>query len=157
MKRFFRCLSCVALIFLLSGFSTQPLDERKAQDALPKAQHALWKKLTACAVTFDVDAGEYRIAFTPEVRALDRTSITIDGFMLPIEAREPFTHFLLSLRIPTCPFCPPGEANEVIEVFTKEPFRWDENLLTLSGRLELSNTTNDGLFFRLNDAIRSPR
>ncbi len=124
-------LTCTCLItswLALSGFSVQesagqPLDERKAQDALPKANDPMWDILTKCKVHLDQKKYKYSIDYTPEVKALEGKQVTISGFVMPLESTETFSHFLLSKRTPTCFFCPPGEPNEIVEVFTKKPIK----------------------------------
>jgi uncharacterized protein len=85
--------------------------------------------------------------------ALKGKRITISGFMVPLEAKEKFTHFLLSRRAPTCAFCPPGEPNEIMEVFSSKPMRWQENLITISGSLVLLNDGKNEILFQMKDAL----
>ncbi|MDX1975070.1 MAG: DUF3299 domain-containing protein [Rickettsiales bacterium] len=136
----------------VSAFSTQPLEERTAQDALPQSSHKLWQSFAACKVSINQKSGFFQIAYSDEVKAMDGTQVTVHGFILPLEAKVKFSHLLLSKRTPTCPFCPPGEPNEVVEVFTKEPMEWREDMIALRGTLTLVNDGDKGIFFRLNDA-----
>ena len=78
--------------------------------------------------------------------------MSITGFMLPLESKEKFQHFLLSKRTPTCPFCPPGEPNEVIDIHTTAPVVFTEDRVKVQGVFELMNDKEMGLFFRLNNA-----
>jgi hypothetical protein len=89
--------------FLLTGFTSQPADERAAQSELPQSKDSMWETLGVTKVTFNHDAGTYSAAIPASVKALDRKIIKISGFMLPLEAEEKFKHFLLSKRTPTCP------------------------------------------------------
>ena len=81
--------------------------------------------------------------------------------MLPLEPSEKFTHFLLSKRTPTCPFCPPGKPNDIIEVFTDKPVTWDEGIVVVNGTLRFTRNPELGLFFQLKDAdmaqIKAPK
>ena len=61
-----------------------------------------------------------------KVKALVGKEVTISGFILPLESTEKFKHFILSKRTPTCPFCPPGEPNEIVDVMLDKPISWDE-------------------------------
>jgi hypothetical protein len=72
---------------------------------------------------------------------------------MPMEAKEKSTHFLLSRRATTCTFCPPGEPNEIIEVFSSKPMRWRENLVTISGSLVLLNDGKNEILFQMKDAV----
>jgi hypothetical protein len=137
---------------LASGFSLQPLDERKAQDALPMSQHPVWQLLRKTRITVDNKQGLYNAKIPPEVKALDGREVTINGFMMPLESKDRFRHFLLAKRTPTCPFCPPGEPNEIIDVQMKKPVAYTDELVIVKGRFELMNDREMGLFFRLKGA-----
>src|SRR5262249_15317611 len=100
-------LLLVACLLLASGFSNQPMDERKAQDMLTQSHDSQWSTFAKCKVKLDPKKYIYSIELTPEVKAMDGQPLTISGFMLPLEPKEKFTHYLLSKRTPTCPFCPP--------------------------------------------------
>ena len=129
----------------------QPADERKAQDALPKAKDQLWSTLGKTKVTVDNKKGLFLASFPAEVKKLDGQTLKISGFMLPLEGSEKFKHFLLSKRTPTCPFCPPGEPNEVVEVYSAKPVGYDENLISVEGKFQLVNEKETGIFFKMTD------
>lgn len=149
----------VASLIVLSGFKVeqgdvpaQPAGERKAQDKLPQANDDLWKTFGQCKVHLDPKKYTYSIDMTPEVKAMEGKSFTISGFMLPLEAKEQFTHFLLSKRTPTCPFCPPGEPNEIVEVFSKKPVKWEDDIVVVTGTMKFTSNPEMGLFFQMQDA-----
>lgn len=149
----------VASFLLVSGFSTQqppasnqPSEERKAQDALPKSQDPIWKSLFDCKVHYNSKTHHYSIDYTPEVKAMEGKPLTVSGFMLPLEATEKFNHFLLSKRTPTCFFCPPGEPNEIVEVFTTKPVKYNEGISVVTGTLKFTSNPDLGLFFQLKDS-----
>ncbi len=130
----------------------QPPDERAVQEALPMAKDALWDTLYTTKVKFDSNTSSYSAVFTDEVKKLDGTVVTISGFMLPLESSEKFTHFLLSKRTPTCYFCPPGEPNEIIEVFAATPTEWRDELMTYRGTFALTHNKEAGIFFQMTAA-----
>ena len=150
----------LAAFLVSSGFSKQdapanigqPIDERKAQDALPQSHDDIWKTFGKCKVHLDQKKYMYSIDFTPEVKAMEGKEVTVSGFMLPLESTEKFRHFLLSKRTPTCFFCPPGEPNEIVEVFTKKPVTWDEGIVVVTGKFGFTSNPELGLFFQLKDA-----
>lgn len=152
-------LICAAFL-MLSGFSqqkdaavlSQPSDERKAQDMLPQASDPMWTTLAACKVHYNDKTHKYSITYTPEVKAMEGKPQTMTGFMMPLEATEKFNHFLLSKRTPTCAFCPPGEPNEIVEIFTKKPVKFSEGMLTITGTMQFTTNPDLGLFFQLKDA-----
>ncbi len=143
---------------LLCGFSKQeapvgqPGAERKAQDALPQSNDNIWKVFAKCAVHLDQKKYTYSITLTDEVKVMEGQKLTISGFMLPLEPKEKFTHYLLSKRTPTCPFCPPGEPNEIIEVFSKKPVGWDEGIVIVTGTMKFTSNPEMDLFFQMQNA-----
>jgi hypothetical protein len=149
----------ILMVFvLLCGFSKQevpigqPGAERKAQDALPQANDDLWRTFAKCKVHLDPKKYTYSIDYTPEVKVMEGKPFTISGFMLPLEPKEKFTHYLLSKRTPTCPFCPPGEPNEIVEVFSKKPVTWDEGIVVVTGTMKFTSNPDMGLFFQMQNA-----
>jgi uncharacterized protein len=116
------------------------------------SEDQLWKTFAQCKLRANKDFS-YDITYLPSVKAMSGKEITISGFMLPLEAKEKSKHFLLERRAPTCAFCPPGEPNEVIEVFATKAIAWNENLATLSGILILPNDSKKMIFFQLKDAV----
>lgn len=150
--RKFRILLLVAACFALQGFSTQPLDERKAQDTLPQSHHPLWQALGKTKIIVDKKEGYYSAKIPDEVKALSGKQVKVDGFIMPLESTEKFKHFLIAKRTPTCPFCPPGEPNEIMDVWTTNPIPYTEDMIKLKGTFELMNDKEMGLFFKLKDA-----
>jgi len=143
----------------LSGFSiqnsgalSQPKDERNAQNALPKSHDAMWVVLGKVKINLDKKNWKYSAVLTDEVKALAGKDITISGFILPLENAEKFKHFLISKRTPTCPFCPPGEPNEIVDVWLEKPISWNMDMLKVTGKFELINNQENGMFFKLNNA-----
>lgn len=147
-----KTLLLLTLLIATCAFSSQPMDERTAQKTLPQSHDILWKTLSACKVHLDPKRFAYSISFTPEVTAMEGKELSISGFMLPLEATEKFSHFLLSKRTPSCSFCMPGEPNEIIEVFTKKPLKWDEKMVTVKGIMHFTNNPESGLFFQMKES-----
>lgn len=147
-----KILLLLSLLIATCAFSTQPMDERNAQKTLPQSTDIMWKTLAACKIHLDPKHFAYSIRFTPEVKAMQGKELSISGFMLPLEATEKFNHFLLSKRTPSCSFCMPGEPNEIIEVFTQKPVKWDENIVTVKGVMHLTNNPESGLFFQMKES-----
>ena len=144
------------LFVVLTLVSVVPLVMRTSQPLIHTKSDA-WPKLTASRTSCSIDTKRLKmrcsIAYTPEVKAMDGTQVGIDGFMLPLESTANFSHFLLSFRSPSCPYCPPGAANEIVEVFTKKPMQWSDELTSMRGTLTLADSRNDsGMFYQLKDA-----
>ncbi len=141
-----------AVAVVKDAVSQQPADERAAQESLPMAKDAIWDVLYTTKVKFDNATSSYSAVFPEPVKQLAGTVVTISGFMLPLESTEKFTHFLLSKRTPTCYFCPPGDPNEIVEVFATKPIEWSEDLVTYTGTFALTNDKEAGIFFKMSQA-----
>lgn len=127
----------------------QPTDERAAQKALPQSESALWGVLRKTRITEDVKRGLFSASFPSDVEALNGTTVTVSGFMLPIDAKAKTRHFLLSKYTPVCFFCPPGEPNEVVEVVADKALPVSDDLISVTGKLSLIDNAEKGLFFRI--------
>ena len=130
----------------------QPTDERASQEALPQADDPLWAVLRHTKIGEDAKRGLYTASFPADVKALDGQTVSLTGFMLPIDTWTKTRHFLLSRYTPVCFFCPPGEPNEVVEVLTKGGMPVTSSMITVSGRLSLINNAEKGLFFQMVDS-----
>ena len=130
----------------------QPLSERAAQDQLPMAKSALWGRLAQCPSHFDTKTALYSITVSPQVKAMDGDTVTVNGFVLPLDGSDETRHFLLTKRTPVCMYCPPGEPNEVIEVKSKQAVEWNDSMVTMKGRFTLVNNGEKAIFFALDDA-----
>jgi len=130
----------------------QPAEERTAQDELPKSKDALWATLAEADVAADYENGLFTIKTTPAIDALAGTTLTVSGFMVPLDVEENISHFLIARNTPVCPFCPPGEPDEVIEVQCLESVPSSYDLVTVTGIFKLIDNGDQGLFFQLKDA-----
>ena len=132
--------------------SSQPPEERAAQESLPKSTDPVWSILIKTKIHVNEKKGLYSATYPPEVKALVGKPMTVTGFMLPLEDTRTFKHFILSRRTPTCPFCPPGEPNENIDIWLDKPKAYDEHLIKITGNFALMNNAEFGMFFKLDHA-----
>jgi hypothetical protein len=114
-------------------------------------QDAVWQVLAGCRVDFDKKTSLYTIDYTKAFRELEGTAVTIIGFMIPLESSINFEHFLLSRRALTCPFCPPGEPNEIVEVYTRKPIKWSGDRVIINGVIRTAHKSEQGVFFQIKD------
>lgn len=157
-----RIILCICIAMFTCGFISQPPDskfsgsgEYKPQPPGPglmQSDDLIWKSFAKCKVKTNQDLS-YSITYSSSVKAMNGKNITISGFMLPLESKDKFSHYLLSKNAPTCAFCPPGGPNEIVEVFSIKPTVWKENLITVSGTLLLVNDGKTGVFFRMKNAV----
>jgi hypothetical protein len=130
----------------------QPLDEAAAQKALPQANDPLWVKFVRCTLSYDEDTGIYRIRMTPEVKALNGKTVTMRGFVMPMDGSDRTRHFLLSRNTPVCMYCPPGQPNEVVEVRSSRTIAWTDKVVSVTGKLNLVNDEERAIFFKMENA-----
>ena len=135
-----------------NGTFGQPADEQAAQMGLPHSDASLWAVLRETKVSEDAKRGLYTASFPDDVKALNGQTVSLTGFMLPIDSWTHSKHFLLSKYTPVCFFCPPGEPNEVVEVTTGKSVPVSDHLVTVTGRFSLIDNAEKGLFFRLDGA-----
>lgn len=136
----------------ISAFQAQPSVERQRQEHLPIANSEIWDKLGKAKIEFDDKKAIFAATIPADVKSLSGQNLTITGFMLPLDAKTSQTHFLLSKRTPTCPYCMPGGPTEVVDVYTSKPVKYSEGILHLTGKFEVVKDEKSGLYFRLNDA-----
>lgn len=141
----------VAAAFMACGFVQQQLPQGLAGHI--EASEALWDVLASAKVETDTAKGIYRAIFSEAVKGYDGASIKISGFYLPIEASTKPKHFALSRRNLGCPFCPPSEPTEIVEVMATDGVAPQTDLITVEGRLRLVAESSQGLFYRIEGAI----
>ena len=147
--------SCASFCGGLAGARAQTDSvkaERLRQQGLPHATDPFWPKLKACKVVLDASSNTYKLTPTPEIRALEGQTVVIQGFTLPLDGSDHTQHFLLGVNTPVCYYHPPGEPNEVIEVFSLKPITWKDSALFVQGRFTAIDEPQMGVFFRLEDA-----
>jgi len=95
---------------------------------------------------------DFRTSFTSALLELDGKTIKLAGFIYPLEAADAHQRFLLAAYPPSCPFCLPGGATEMVEVLASTPVPFSYDALVLEGRFELLRDDPSGLLYRLHDA-----
>ena len=121
----------------------KPLPQR--EDVLP------WSTLTQ----LEKKTTKTRVVpqFSAEQQALHGTVQRVQGFMVPLDAKELQVHFLLTTVPLTCSFCIPGGPESMIEVRAKLPVRYGLEPVVVQGRLQLLKDDPYGLFYRLVEAV----
>ena len=135
-----------------AGAQIQGDGERARQAGLPQSGSAYWSLLRRTKIGMDEARGRFTASHPAAVKALAGQTITMTGFMLPLDAGKQVRHFLLSKYTPVCAFCPPGEPNEVVEVTAGSPVPYRDKLVSVTGKFALADNGEQGLFFRLGGA-----
>ncbi len=123
-----------------------------AQDAM---NTEVWKALSS--VSYEVaedDYGEmYVPQFSEEAQALEGTTVTVPGYIIPFEGLFKPEHVIVSsLPLASCFFCGSGGPETVIEVFLKKPVDYTATLVAFKGTLKLNDTDYEQLMYILEDA-----
>ena len=129
-------------------------DPRSAVPRLVKRTDVIdWETLATVKARLE---GNRIVAEFPEaVKALDRKTVKVQGYMLPLTAGAAQDRFLLSAVPTSCPFCIPAGPEGLIEVRTKGEVRYTVNPLVVEGRLAVLHDAKEGLFYRIDGAIQS--
>ena len=150
-----RSAVAVAAVLMLSAFQFRPLMGGDDQAAPDHPDDPRWIEFRGVKVVADRAKGVMVAQFPPELAAIDGRELDIGGYILPLEANTKSAHFILTRRSTGCPFCPPNEANEALEVHLRQPVQYEQRQFFVKGRLKLVRTSNQGLFFQLVDATAS--
>lgn len=125
-------------------------DPRSAVKPLQEQGGVLaWALLSA--VTNKVEKNKLTPIFPPQVQALDKQKVRVQGFMMPLEPGDKQQHFLLSAVPTSCAFCVPAGPEGLIEVRTKQPVRYSLEPITVEGQLAVLSDDPYGMFYRLLD------
>lgn len=118
-----------------------------------------WQVLRNVKLVEEKKAGKLtmRPEFSSQIRDLDKQTVKVYGFIMPLSTTPKQKHFLISPLPTHCPFCVSQGPDSMIEVMAKTPVdfsSWDP--VIVSGKLELLNDSS--LFYRLTDAeqVKSP-
>jgi len=112
-----------------------------------------WQLLSS--VTTKADKNRLIPTFPPQVQALDRQKVKVQGFMMPLEPGDKQRHFLLSSVPTTCSFCVPAGPEGLIEVRAKNPVRYTLEPVVVEGQLAVLNDDPYGMYYRVTDALQA--
>ena len=124
----------------------------RAQDAV---NTEVWKALSS--VSYEVSEDDYGELYVPqfseEAQALEGTTVTVPGYIIPFEGLFKPEHVIVSsLPLASCFFCGSGGPETVIEVFLDDPVEYTASLVAFKGKLKLNDTDYEQLMYILEDA-----
>lgn len=122
------------------------------------AQENIWKTLGKITFTkeydellgFKVDVP----VFSPDVKALDGKTVTVRGYIIPVEGYKSHSEFVFSaFPYNMCFFCGGAGPETVMEVTAKKPIPYTAQPITIRGKLSLNNTDVNRLIYFLTDVV----
>lgn len=91
--------------------------------------------------------------FSDEIKALEGKTITIRGYIIPVEGYKSHKEFVFSAYpYNMCFFCGGAGPETVMEVTAKSPVPYTTEAITLRGVLQLNDTDINRLMYFLTDA-----
>lgn len=123
------------------GYSPIPLPE--VTGAVP------WDTLHGVELVFD--GPDMVPEYSDAVMALDGRTISMVGFMLPLDATG--ERVLLSRYAPHCPFCMTAGPESFVALECDEPLALSLEPIVVEGRLEVLDGAWDGYYYRMTDVV----
>ena len=119
---------------------------------LPDAPGAVpWSLLSAA--TIKMRHGKLGPAFPAALRPLQGKTVKVQGYILPVEAGQTHSYFILSAWSPSCPFCLTAGPEAMVEVRARRAVKYSIDPVVVEGRLLLLDNDPSGVFYRLVDAV----
>jgi len=148
------CGACPAALPQTSTAQTHPMPSAAEYSAslLPeRADVVSWRTLSG--VKLVKDNGGMALAFNDDILQLDQRELRVQGFMIPLGMGQEQTHFLVSAVPPSCPFCVPAKAAEIVEVLSKKPVTYGTEPIVVGGKFAVLKHEPSGVVYRMSDAI----
>ena len=153
-------IQATLLIVFLVGLTSWELSA-ELKHHFPINSQNLWQTLLKVTWTKKYDnthKAEIEFpTFSPEVKALERKSITISGYLLPTDLYSGDDYVILSAYpMSQCYFCGGAGAESVMEIYVRNGRKtFATERLTFKGTLELNYDDTTHLIYKLKDAVLS--
>ncbi len=98
-------------------------------------------------VTHKDDQTIYTPHFPDELKAIDKKTVTLPGYLVPLNGGRDHETFMLSvLPIMQCMFCGQGDIPPMVEIFMKKgkKVRFTEEPIKIKGTVRLNANTQEG-------------
>src|SRR5258708_28382825 len=93
--------------------------------------------------------------FSKELLDLDKQTVRVQGFILPMDVGDQQKHFLISAVPPHCPFCLPAGPEAIVEVQAKSAVSYSFDPVVIGGRFSVVKDDSSGILYRMTDAGRA--
>jgi uncharacterized protein len=126
-------------------------DPRSAFKPLEEKEGVVsWKQLSL--VSSKMVKNRVVPTFPEPVRALNKKTVKVQGFMMPLEPGDRQKHFLLSSVPTSCSFCVPAGPEGLIEVRSKTPVKYSLEPVVVEGVMAVLDNDPYGIFYRVTEA-----
>ncbi|MBK9677105.1 MAG: DUF3299 domain-containing protein [Betaproteobacteria bacterium] len=98
------------------------------------------------------EGGKMVPEFSKDILALDRKSVKIQGFIIPLDMGDKQKRFLLTAVPPHCSFCLPAGPDAVVEVQARDAVKYGFEPIVVEGRFAVLKDDPAGILYRLADA-----
>ena len=123
-----------------------------------QAQSDVWKSLGKITYTKEYD--EFlgfkvdKPVFSQDIKAMEGSTLTIKGFIIPVEGYKSHKEFVFSAYpYNMCFFCGGAGPETVMEVYAKEPIEYTAEPIYIKGTLRLNSDDINRLMYALEDVI----
>lgn len=90
--------------------------------------------------------------FSKDILGLDRKSVKVQGFMIPLDMGDKQMRFLLTAVPPHCSFCLPAGPDAVVEVQARTAVKYGFEPIVMEGHFKVLKDDPAGVLYRLTDA-----
>lgn len=90
--------------------------------------------------------------FPAHLSKLDKTTVKLNGYMLPLEAGDRQSHFILQAFPHSCPFHLAGGPGGYVEILADIPIEFSYEPVLIEGYFQLLTDFSDGVFYRISAA-----
>jgi len=146
MRTYFVIIAFIAFGTQLTSAQDGPFGE--VPDHTPM-MNSTWETINKLMykVTYKDNKTVYTPHFPDELKAIDKKSVTLPGYLVPINGGRDHETFMLSvLPVMQCMFCGQGDIPPMVEIFMKkgEKVRFTEEPIKIKGTIHLNANTQEG-------------
>jgi hypothetical protein len=107
-----------------------------------------WSRLSGVELMSDGTVA----SVAPEIMELDGQVVALDGYMIPYDDAPRQRRFLITPYQVDCPYCAPGGATGLVEVFAQRPVALTQRPFSVRGRFGVVPTFATGFLYKLTAA-----
>lgn len=108
---------------------------------------------TLARVKYSQEGNNWVASFDASIQALNGKTVTVEGFMIPLDQSSVQRNFLLSaVPLADCQYCTPETAASMIEIQAVEGIEFGYDLIKITGSMELLKDDPMGMLYRISEA-----